>query len=105
MTGLRKACHQTADVSEILSYTMQLIDYMRFFNPEIKFCKDAWCQHGSTSDHALWPQPSFRHQQSLLSGTQDGVWSDKAKVAWRLMAGSHFSGALNGLGAFLNKEI
>lgn len=41
MTGLRKACHQTADVSEILSYTMQLVDYMRFFNPEIKFCKDA----------------------------------------------------------------
>lgn len=38
-------------------------------------------------------------------GTQDGVCSDKAKVAWHLMAGSHFSGALNGLGAFSSKDL
>lgn len=31
MTGLIKAHHQTADVSEILSYTMQLLDYTSCF--------------------------------------------------------------------------
>lgn len=75
------------------------------FNHEIKLCEDAWCQPSSTSDRALWPQLSFRHQRSSLCGTQDVLWSDKAKVAWHLMAGSHFSGAVNGLGAFSDRDL
>lgn len=103
MTGLIKAHHQTADVSELVSRTAQLI-VRPVFNQEIKFCKDAWCQLSSTSGHALWLQLSFRHQWSLLHGTRMGFgWQGKGHTApyGRLS----FFRCPNGFGAFPNKEI